>query len=350
MDGPPVRGSVRRFVFTRPGPVKSLGRIIMGEIGGIHHITCIAGDPQENLNFYVGLLGMRLVKKSVNQDDPKTYHLFYADANGRPGTDLTFFPWPYGAPGKKGVGLTVEVLLAVPPESLDFWCSRLAGHGVDLGSVETRFGEKTLRFRDPHGLELALAETSDVRPFSPWDGSPVPRDSQIRGLHAARVWEANLGASADFLVGVMGFEGLGTENDWRRFGLSGGSGTYLDIRELPGERRGHWGTGSVHHLAWRVADEPVERIVRERVAAAGRNPTDVIDRFWFKSVYFREPGGVLFELATDGPGFAVDEDPDHLGESLILPPWLEARRTEIEAALPGLQAPRLPARGFMKGS
>jgi glyoxalase family protein len=313
----------------------------MSKIHGIHHITCIAGDPQENLDFYVGLLGMRLVKKSVNQDDPKTYHLFYADAEGRPGTDLTFFPWTGGVPGRKGVGLTVELLLAVPPETLDFWSNRLEQHGVGLGGLETRFGERTLPFRDPHGLEIALVETSDPRSFTPWDGSPVPPDRQIRGLHAARLWQRSLSASADFLTEVMGFEKLDSNDGWHRFGVSGGgSGRQLDIRELPDERRGRWGTGSVHHVAWRVPDEGAELAVRERVAAAGRNPTEVIDRFWFKSVYFLEPGGVLFELATDGPGFTVDEDLNDLGEGLILPPWLEDRRPEIEAALPSLEAPR----------
>jgi glyoxalase family protein len=318
----------------------------MGQITGLHHITAIAGNPQENLDFYVGTLGMRLVKKSVNQDDPGTYHFFFADGEGNPGTDLTFFPWTQLAPSRKGVGLNLEVPLAVPKGSLAYWAERLTQRGVRAGEPVTRFGEKTLPFTDPHGLELSLVETDDPRDFTPWEGSPVPETKQIRGLHAARLWERELTLTGDFLVNVLGFEPLGSEGEWHRFGLEGGgSGKVVDVRELPGERRGQWGTGSVHHVAWRVADEEAELAVRERVAGAGRRPTEVIDRFWFKSVYFTEPGGVLFELATDGPGFSVDEDIDALGERLILPPWLEPHRREIEAALPEVRLPQVAQHG-----
>lgn len=310
-------------------------------VHGLHHITAIAGDAQENLDFYAGVLGMRLVKRSVNQDDPGTYHLFYADAAGHPGTDLTFFPWSQLAPSRKGIGLNVEVPLAVPEGSLAWWAERLEHHGARLGEREVRFGEPTLTLRDPHGLELALVETGDERLFEPWDESPVPVERQIRGLHAARLWERDLGATATFLTEVLGFERLASEGGWHRFGVDGGgSGRIADVRELPDAPRGQWGTGAVHHVAWRIPDEAAELAMRERVAAAGRRPTEVIDRFWFKSVYFMEPGGALFELATDGPGFAVDEDAAALGESLILPPWLEPHRSRIEAALPPLTLPR----------
>ncbi|MEO8288493.1 MAG: ring-cleaving dioxygenase [Chloroflexota bacterium] len=313
-------------------------------IEGIHHITAIAGDAQENLDFYSGVLGMRLVKKSVNQDDPGTYHLFYADAEGHPGTDLTFFPWAHMPRGRKGAGLSVEVALAVPTGSLEYWSERLASHNVEMSAIETRFNERALPFQDPHGMELALAETSSPRLFTPWDRSPVPEEYQIRGLHSARLWERSLDTTANFLTDVLGFERLGSEGDWVRFGVrGGGSGMFIEIQEMPGERLGQWGVGSVHHIAWRVPDNAEELAMRQQVIAGGGHPTEVIDRFWFKSVYFREPGGVLFELATDGPGFAIDEHQDNLGEQLILPPWLEGYRASIEAALPVLTPPHIKA-------
>jgi glyoxalase family protein len=312
----------------------------MSGITGIHHVTSIAGDPQANLDFYTGGLGMRLVKRSVNQDDPDTYHLFYADAEGHPGSDVTFFPWPHMRPGRRGVGSTVEIALAVPRGSLAYWAERLNGQGLAVGDPGMRFGEEALPFTDPHGLTLALVETKDPREFAPWAKGPVPEAHQVRGIHGVRLWERDLAATARFLTGTLGFEEAGEENGWRRFALAGGgSGGLLEARELPQEHRGEWGVGSVHHVAWRVKDADDQLRVRERVAAAGRRPTEVIDRFWFKSVYFFEPGGALFEVATDGPGFAVDEDSASLGERLILPPWLESRRRAIEAALPPLRSP-----------
>lgn len=316
------------------------------DILGIHHITCIAGDPQENLDFYAGVLGMRLVKRSVNQDMPGTYHLFYADADAHPGADLTFFPWPDEAPARIGIGMGAEIALAVPPGSLGYWSERLARYNTALGEPEIRRGERTLPLTDPHGQALALIETNDARDFAPWERSPVPAERQILGLHALRLLERDLAPTADFLTTVLGFTAMGEENGWRRFGIAGGgpnvggvSGAHVEIRALPDARRGVWGVGSMHHVAWRVPDEATERSVRERVLAARRRPTDVIDRFWFKSVYFTEPGGVLFELATDGPGFGVDEDMATLGERLVLPPWLEPHRREIEAGLPPLRQP-----------
>ena len=307
-------------------------------IRGIHHITAIAGDAEENFAFYTRVLGMRLVKKSVNQDDPGTYHLFYADAEGHPGTDLTFFPWAHMPRGRMGAGLAIEVPLAVPLGSLEYWMERLERYEVVLNPITERFGERTLPFIDPHGLALSLVETGDSRQFTPWDGSLVPPEQQIRGLHAARLWERNLSVTSDFLIGVLGFERLGVDGDWVRFGVEGGgSGNIVEIQEVPSERIGQWGVGSVHHIAWRVEDEQQQIALRQRIVAAGSHPTGVIDRFWFKSVYFREPGGVLFELATEGPGFALDENPEHLGEQLILPPWLEPHRADIEAALPSLE-------------
>ena len=303
-------------------------------ITGLHHVTVIAGDPQENLDFYVGVLGMRLVKKTVNQDVPGTYHLFYADGAAHAGTDLTFFPWPDMAPGQAGVGLTVEVALAVPAGSLEYWAERLARHGVEMAGTEMRFGERLLAFADPHGLRLALVETTDPRDFTPWGKSVVPETHQIRGLHGVRLLERNAAPTTDFLVNTLGFVEVGEEDGWRRFALAGGrSGRVIDIKQLPTERQGTWGTGSVHHVAWRVPDDQTQLKVQGRVQSAGRHPTPVIDRFWFKSVYFKEPGGVLFEVATDGPGFGIDEPLNELGGTLVLPPWLEPKRPQIEASL-----------------
>ncbi len=314
----------------------------MSDITGIHHITAICGDPQENLDFYTGLLGMRLVKKSVNQDAPDTYHLFYADANGSPGTDLTFFPFRHSPPGRLGVGLGVEIALAIPAGSHDYWRDRLEQHDAKVTGDEMRRGDRAITLTDPHGQLLALVETSDARDYRPWDRSPVPADRQIVGLHSVRVWERDHEPTAAFLTGVLGFSDYGEENGWHRYGVGGGgSGKHIEVRELPNQTRGTWGVGTMHHVAWRVADDAVELRMRERIAAAHRRPTEVIDRFWFKSVYFLEPGGVLFELATDGPGFTADEPLEHLGEQLVLPPWLEPNRREIESALPPL-APAAP--------
>jgi glyoxalase family protein len=314
----------------------------MREVRGLHHVTAIAGSAQENVDFYAGVLGMRLVKRSVNQDDPGTYHLFYADAVGHPGTDLTFFPWAQLAPSRSGHGLATEVALAVPAESLGWWEERLAAGDVRRDYVETRFGERVLPIVDPHGLRVALvgSATALERPFTPWEGSTVPPERQIRGLAGARMQVRQLLPTTTMLGEALGYRPGAREGEWERWQVAGGgSGLWLDLRETPTASRGAWGTGSIHHLAFRVDDDEHQLAAREQVVRAGGWPTEVIDRFWFRSVYFKEPGGVLFELATDGPGFAVDEDPLHLGETLVLPPWLEAHRPRIEAVLPRLALP-----------
>jgi glyoxalase family protein len=261
------------------------------------------------------------------------------------------------APSRDGYGLSNEVSLAVPPGSLRFWNERLERYGVRTSAAEVRFGQNVLPVVDPHGLHIALVESADSlgRAFTSWEGSPVAVEHQIRGLESARLVERDLVVTTSFLSKAMGFVHLGTENGWHRYGLTAlsegsasarpklaatsPSGQYVDLQETPTARRGAWGTGSVHHIAWRVDDETHQLEVRGRVTEEGARPTPVIDRFWFKSVYFQEPGGVLFELATEGPGFTVDEDGAHLGESLVLPPWLEPNRAEIEARLPPLVMP-----------
>ena len=317
-----------------------MGSASSARVGGIHHVTAIAGDAQENLDFYAGVLGMRLVKRSVNQDDPGTYHLFYADAEGHPGSDLTFFPWPGMGPGQNGTGLANEVVFAVPPESLEPWRDRLEREGVRV-QEEPRFGEPTLTFADLHGLRLALTATprATERPFAAWRRSGVPPEHQIRGIHAVRVVETTADATRGFATRVLGMHAAGEDAGWTRFAGRDAWGGFLDVVERPSLPRGRWGVGTVHHVAWRVADDAEEKLLQETVRRAGVSTTPVIDRFWFHSVYFREPGGVLFELATEGPGFGVDEPQDALGERLVLPPWLEPHRPAIEASLPPLELP-----------
>lgn len=312
----------------------------MSSVTGIHHITAISGDAQENLDFYVGVLGMRLVKKSINQDAPDTYHLFFADDQGNPGTDLTFFPWPNMPPGKLGAGVWGEVQLAVPAGTLDYWRRRLEANGVKPDATERRFGEQTMPFADPHGMRLALVEAPLYEGFSflPWKDSPVKPAYQVRALAGARLPERAGGPTRGFVEGALGLRRLAEEDGWTRYGIGGGeAGRRIDIRDEPELPGGRWGVGSVHHLAWRVDDEVHQSAVRRAILDEGASPTPVIDRFWFKSVYVREPGGALFEVATDGPGFAVDEDPRHLGESLVLPPFFEHQRTQIESMLPPLR-------------
>ena len=309
-------------------------------VGGIHHVTAIAGDPQENVDFYAGLMGLRLVKRSVNQDDPGTYHLFYADAEGHPGSDLTFFPWPGMGPGRNGTGLTNEVAFAVPPDSLPYWRDRLEKEGVKVAE-EPRFGEPTLAFHDVHAMRLALTATPRAleRPFTPWARSAVPEEHQVRGIHAVRVVELAAEPTMAFASSVLGMRPVASENGWDRLqGRDAWSG-HLDVCSRPSLPRGQWGVGTVHHVAWRVRDDAEEAALQDAVRRAGVSATHVIDRFWFRSVYFREPGGVLFELATEGPGFGVDEPFETLGESLVLPPWLEAQRAAIEANLPPIDLP-----------
>jgi len=307
-------------------------------VTGLHHVTVICGDAQENLDFYTGLLGLRLVKRTVNQDVTDTYHLFYGDGEGRPGTDITFFSWPNMPPARPGIGLTMEIGFSVVEGSLDFWTERLGAAGLEVTS-EARSGDRSISFRDPHGLGLSLIETAVPLDTTPWDRSTVPEAHQLRGFHAVRLWERDLDRTARFLTDGLGFEETDEHGGWHRFEVAGGgAGRRVEVRELPEHRRGTWGTGAVHHVAFRVDDADHQALVREQVAGAAQQPTEVIDRFWFQSIYFKEPGGALFEVATDGPGFSVDEQLEVLGDRLILPPWLEPQRSDIESSLPALGA------------
>lgn len=308
-------------------------------VGGIHHITAIAGDPQENLDFYVGVMGLRLVKRSINQDVPDTYHFFFADGGGNPGTDLTFFPWPSMAPRREGASVWGEVSFVVPPGSLGWWTNHLTRSGVRVDEIQERFGEKVLPFRDPHGLNLSLTETETYPDFvfDSWGESPVPGEHQIRALGSVSLTVRDEEASREFLSRALGFRSLGRQGNRHRLGVGeAAGGQRIDLVLDPQAPRGTWGTGAVHHVAFRVPDDQTELLVEQQIHRAGGQSSGVIDRFWFKSVYVREPSGALCEVATDGPGFGVDEDMEHLGETLILPPWYEDQRGAIEQALPAI--------------
>lgn len=291
---------------------------------GVHHITCITGDAPGNVEFYAGLLGMRMVKKTVNQDDPSVYHLFYGDEKGSPGFDLTFFEYPGARPGRAGAGMVHRILWRLPSvAALEFWKTRLAA-----GGVESTLENDVLRFADPEGLEHEFAVYQGTEEALVPLHSEVPAEFAILGFDGARVYSANREATEETLRDTLGFtdEGGGT---WR-VGGNDRSGTYhLD---QPPEERGIPGAGTVHHIAWASPLDDHDGW-QHRTTSSGLQATPVIDRFYFRAIYFREPGGVLFELATIGPGFSADEDADHLGERLSLPPDFEALREEVEANL-----------------
>jgi glyoxalase family protein len=300
---------------------------------GIHHITAITGDAQRNVDFYAGTLGLRMVKKTVNQDSPTVYHLFYADEEGSPGADLTFFEFRGAQPGRAGAGMLHRIVWRVGgPEALDFWEERLNSAGA--GSTREN---GALSFADPEGLEHELLATEVPDQPLIADHPEVPKEVALQGFHAARAYSGNPDASAGLLEGALRFERAG--DGWEARGADrGGLWAYDEPPALPGIQ----GAGTVHHIAWGSQTDEHEDW-RARVMEAGGHPTPVIDRFWFRSIYFREPSGVLFEIATLGPGFSVDEEPEHLGESLILPPFLEDRREEIEQALVPITNPRQTA-------
>lgn len=308
---------------------------------GIHHITAIAGEPQRNLDFYAGTLGLRLVKLTVNYDDPATYHLYYGDELGRPGSLLTFFPWPQGRPGRQGTGQAGAVALAIPPASLGFWIERLLSHNLKYTGPARRFDEQVLSLSDPDGLLLELVTTPRVAGIPSWGDGPVAPEYAIRGLHGTTLWEDDDTGTADLLVRTLGFEAAGEEGSLIRFQSSGtGLGTVVNLRQAPGFWGGAEGVGTVHHVAFRAAGEQAQLDKRAEIEAQGIAITPVIDRRYFRSVYFREPGGVLFEIATDAPGFTVDEPAAELGARLMLPPAYEARRRQIEDILPAVRLPQ----------
>ena len=303
------------------------------KLEGIHHITCITADARGNVDFYARLLGLRLVKKTVNQDDPSVYHLFYADEKGSPGTDLTFFEFPGVPRGRAGNGMVHRIVSRVgSPEALDFWAERLGGEGH-----ETQRVDGNLRFTDPEGLEheLTVNQTSDPPLIA--QHPEVPAEFALQGFDSVRAYSSDPERSTQVLE-ALEFERR--DDGWEARG-SGRGGHY--VYDEPPAERPIQGAGTVHHVAWTSDDEDHEAW-RERVAQGGGRPTPVIDRHYFRSIYFREPSGVLFEIATRSPGFTVDEPLEHLGEKLSIPPFLESRRPEIEATVRPLENPRVAAR------
>ncbi|MEX2024581.1 MAG: VOC family protein [Thermoleophilaceae bacterium] len=303
------------------------------KLEGVHHVTAITGDAAANVDFYARVLGLRMVKKTVNQDQPSVYHLFYADEHGTPGADITFFEFPGAAPGRDGAGMVHRIAWRVgSEESLDFWTGRLGREGID---VERDDG--VLRFADPEGLghELMVVDVPDRRLVA--DHPDVPRDLALQGFHGARAYARDPSASRRLLEDALGFRP--SDGGWEVRGEERGGWWHYD--EPPAEP-GREGAGTVHHIAWGSQMDDHEQW-RRRARDGGARPTDVIDRFWFRSIYFRESSGVLFEIATLGPGFATDEDPEHLGEKLVLPPRFEPMREQIEATLTPIDNPRVRA-------
>lgn len=311
-------------------------------IPGLHHVTAIASDAQENLGFYTALLGLRLVKRTVNFDSPTTWHLYYGDGEGRPGSLLTFFPWGDLPRGRRGTGQATAVALEVPGDSLEWWHRRLADAGRAVCDPDTRLGEPVLAFPDPHGLPLEMVGTAEAATREPaWPAGPVPGEHAVRGVHGATITVEGFERTADLLEETLGLREVASEEPRYRFEApGGGTGRYLDVMCEPDSPEGRVAAGSVHHLAFRAPDEETQRHWRAEIVDRGYDVTPVLDRRYFRSIYFREPGGVLFEIATDPPGFTVDEDPEALGAELRLPPRLEPRRAELEEALPPLEIPR----------
>jgi glyoxalase family protein len=307
---------------------------------GIHHVTAISGPARRNLDFYTRTLGLRLVKKTVNFDDPSTYHLYYGDETGGPGTILTFFPWEHAAPGRLGVGETQETLFRVPEGAIGYWTHRFVEKGVAHEALQKRFGETVLSFKDPDGLRLALVAVPGIERDPAWSNGEVPADHALRGFHGVGLLLRDAAPTGAILSDVFGFSEAAREGTTIRFQAKDASlGGIVDIRAAGDFLKGRQGAGSVHHIAFRAADDEAEFAMRDRLAENhGIRTTDQKDRNYFRSVYFREPGGVLFEIATDIPGFAADEPVATLGQALKLPPLFEPRRKEIEAVLPALAA------------
>jgi glyoxalase family protein len=307
---------------------------------GIHHVTAIAGSARRNLDFYTRTLGLRFVKKTVNFDDPSTYHFYYGDEIGQPGTILTFFPWEHVAPGELGVGETQETIFRVPEGSMGYWAHRFLEKGVTHEAIAKRFGETVLLFKDPDGMRLALVAVLGIESEPAWSGGDVPAEHAIRGFHSVSLLLHEAEPTGAILTDVFGFSEIGREGSRVRFKADATEiGGIVDIRVAGDFLRGRQGGGSVHHIAFRAADDETEFAMMRKLAENhGIRTTDQKDRNYFRSLYFREPGGVLFEIATDIPGFAIDEPVSSLGKSLKLPPQYELRRKDIEAVLPALAA------------
>ncbi len=307
-------------------------------MSGIHHVTAIAGRPNVNFDFYTRTLGLRFVKKTVNFDDPGTYHFYYGDEAGNPGTILTFFPWEHAAPGRVGVGQTQTTALRIPAQSIGFWAHRLVEAGAKHEAPIRRFGEVVLEFTDPDGMGLSLIGVPGAENEPAWTTGDIPAEHAIRGFHGVTLMLDSVELTGAILADVLGFTRVGQEGPYVRFKSEGAVGGIVDIREAKGFLPGRMGRGSVHHVAFRAKDDAEQaEIARKLSEVHGIYATEQRDRQYFRSIYFREPGGILFEIATDAPGFTVDEPIATLGTDLKLPRFLESKRQQIEAVLPTLE-------------
>ena len=304
---------------------------------GIHHVTAIASDPQRNLDFYTEVLGLRLVKRTVNFDDPGSYHLYFGDQLGSPGSILTFFAWPMAGRGSPGVGQVDVTSFSIPENSLNYWEQRLLSAGVPAERSGKRFDEEVLTFADPDGLKLELVAHLQLGASQVWKEASVPAQHAIRGFYSVTLCEQGYESTVEVLE-TMGFRKVGEQGNRFRFDVGkGGAGARVDVLCASEASYGNVAVGTVHHVAWRVVDDHSQQSWRKRLVNRHLNVTPVMDRCYFHSIYFREPGGVLFELATDPPGFAIDEPPEKLGEALKLPSWLEPSRKNIEQVLPPIR-------------
>ena len=311
----------------------------VASIPGIHHVTCITGDVQKCVDFYVNVLGLRFIKKSINQDLPDTYHIYFGDYLGTPGTAMTFFGWPTWPRQRAGSGQVTTVSFQVPGDSVAFWSLRLKKLGIDHQRL-TRFGADALGIRDADGIQLELVGDASDERWVPWPDGPVDQQHAIRGFHSVALTVAEAAATVDLLTTTMGFRQVIRDGKRLRFETeAGGAHAMLDLIESPEGPAGEESIGTVHHVAWRTPDAAAQVAWRDTLLKAGRNVTPVIDRWYFKSIYYREPGGVLFEIATDGPGFTVDETPEKLGTTLSLPPWFQVRRDRLDQVLPRIVVP-----------
>lgn len=310
------------------------------QVSGIHHITAICGDPQKNLDFYSGVLGLRLVKKTVNFDDPGTYHLYYGDETGNPGTLLTFFPWLESSEGRPGMGDATTIAFAIPLTAYDYWKKRFDRFNIQWQEqVRLNGTEKALLFGDPDGIQLELIGFPETDDRHVWKGGPVPVEYAVRKIHSVSLTIEEIGPTIELLTQTMGFRPVGEEEKRKRFESGkGGPSTYVDLIFESLAKPGEMGRGSIHHVAFRIGDKETQLLMRERLNANRLHITPVIDRDYFHSIYFREPGGVLFEIATDPPGFTIDEPVEGLGTELKLPKQHRPQEKHIREMLPELKA------------
>jgi glyoxalase family protein len=313
-------------------------------IAGLHHVTAIASDSQRNLDFYIGLLGLRLVKRTINFDDPGSYHFYFGDGRGTPGTILTFFPWPGARRGHRGVAQIEATAFAISPDSVGYWLERFKQHHVTAEGTSPRFGEEVIRFIDPDGLLLELIVSDSPARVEPWPDSPILPEHALHGFHSVSAALEGYEKTARLLTDSFGYRLVEQSGNRFRFVSPDDSapGRIVDLLCMPDGRPGNVAAGSVHHIAFRAKDDAEQLQWREHLVELDYNVTPVIDRIYFRSIYFREPGGILFEIATEPPGFTLDEKLDELGTRLRLPPWMESARSQIERVLPPI---KLPAEG-----